>query len=238
MQEPATCSYVLTMVTPRLCKHPDFRVDQGPTANILCSPVHTSSPGPQQVVPSAGIAEDTPGQASDGLDSSVGAPDVSHATADASGEVPSAPAEWVQGTGSLDDTAHAADDPTTASENATTADVTKTVATDNTASAQRELDDSPSSQDSIDASKQVQYTSSQQTGASDAYLQLHGSTSPHAYDMEEDAVTPAATGTDAPSAGMRLTCIPAIYFSQLELKLLYEFCMTFHYTAFWQHRVM
>ena len=36
LQEPSTCNYLLTVATPRLCKHPDFRIQAGPVGYIVC----------------------------------------------------------------------------------------------------------------------------------------------------------------------------------------------------------
>ena len=42
IKEPASCSYVLTIATPRLCKHPEFRSAPPPVAAIRCIP-HASA---------------------------------------------------------------------------------------------------------------------------------------------------------------------------------------------------
>lgn len=46
LREPATCSYVLHLATPRLCAHPAFRVAEPPVRAILCHPANADSAAP------------------------------------------------------------------------------------------------------------------------------------------------------------------------------------------------
>ncbi|KAK9814659.1 hypothetical protein WJX72_009344 [[Myrmecia] bisecta] len=49
IKEPATCHYLLTLHTPRLCKHPQFHLPEPPLAHIVCIPY---DPDPK---PAAGV---------------------------------------------------------------------------------------------------------------------------------------------------------------------------------------
>ena len=44
VREPASCTYVVTVATPRLCKHPEFTTAAPPAALITCRPL---APGEQ-----------------------------------------------------------------------------------------------------------------------------------------------------------------------------------------------
>lgn len=59
IKEPASCSYVVTVSTPRLCKHPDFRAEPSPVAAIRCIPLGSAGStegGEQQGGESAAVA--------------------------------------------------------------------------------------------------------------------------------------------------------------------------------------
>ena len=51
LREPATCSYVLHLATPRLCGHPAFRVAEPPVRAILCSPLRPDGAAPAAAGP-------------------------------------------------------------------------------------------------------------------------------------------------------------------------------------------
>ena len=53
LREPATCSYVLHLATPRLCAHPAFRVAEPPVRAILCLPADADGAAPAAAQPCA-----------------------------------------------------------------------------------------------------------------------------------------------------------------------------------------
>eukprot|EP00891_Asterochloris_glomerata_P005197 jgi/Astpho2/5197/Aster-04777 len=58
IMEPSTCNYLLTVTTPRLCKHPEFRIQAGPVGFIVCRAAPEGEAHEQPVVKQQAGLED------------------------------------------------------------------------------------------------------------------------------------------------------------------------------------